>query len=116
MESVSKIAFLANKAFYDACIELKGNVDASKVDFDSYAYFELQSVPSDIDFGSRSKTLENPKVRVKELSKYLCFLMPEDLDLNIYEKKESKAAGFNAVIRELAKYNIESRIRWSFRD
>jgi hypothetical protein len=111
--SAGYAAFIANKAFYDNCEELRGkSSELPPQDLDAYAHFELVAVPEHIDFGSKSKKFNSPITRKNEFGKYLCFITPPDLDL--IEKKEAERVGPKAVVDALKEFGIESRVRWNF--
>lgn len=84
------------------------------VDFDAYAYFELEYVPDYVTFPSKSKKLEAQKSRIKEFHKYLHFAKPDGL--NILESKYAEGVGLEAVVEYLSEMDFVCDVRWSYRD
>lgn len=110
----AEAAFRANKAYYDAGAALKGKVDIKNVDFDSYGYFVLEEVPTSIVFPSETKRLQSPKLRIKEFRNYLCFVIPDNLDMG--EAKRAKGIGLKAATEYLNSVGVKCHVRWRFRD
>lgn len=112
--AAAEVAFFANKAYFDACVALKGNVRNEKVDFDAYAYLVIDSVPDSIGFGSTSKRFRSGLTRLNEFRRYLYFHKPDGLD--VCESKEADSAGLSAACVPLQRYGIECHLQWSYRD
>jgi hypothetical protein len=111
-ETISKVVFMANLAYYDKCRELKGTLDPKNVDLDAYCYFELDEVPDTFDFSKPNNRVASPLFRKRELQKALCFVKPPGM--SDYETRQAESSALEAVCECLKAYGIISHVRWSY--
>ncbi|WNJ17579.1 hypothetical protein [Pontibacter sp. G13] len=109
-----EISLIANRKYYEACIALKGRVKPEMVDFDSYAYFRIDSVPQNLELVVDGKIINGSEKRVSAFQKLLSFKEPDDL--NLLERKKAPSVGCQVVRDYLNGLGFECRIDWSFRD